>query len=78
MKKQILSEQFKRMQKLAGILNENLEQDILDFWSVQQDDAAQSNDEYKAEWDNKFFIDNYPQYKGKEQEINSIIKNVFN
>ena len=53
---------------------ENLEQDILDFWGVQQDDAAQSDGEYEAKWDNKFFIDEYPEHKGKEQEINSIVK----
>ena len=71
--KQLLNE-FKRMQQLAGVLNENLEQDILDFWGVQQDDAAQSDGEYEAEWDTEFFIDNYPQYEGKEQEINNIVK----
>ena len=76
------------LQKRAGIITEtqykqklneisefeNLEQDILDFWGVQQDDAAQSDGEYKAKWDTKFFIDNYPNYKGKESEINSIVK----
>jgi hypothetical protein len=71
--KQKLNE-FKRMQQLAGVLNENLEQDILDFWGVQQDDAAQSDGEYEAKWENKFFIDQYPEHKGKEQEINSIVK----
>jgi hypothetical protein len=59
-------------------LNENLEQDILDFWGVQQDDAAQSDGEYEAKWENKFFIDQYPEYKGKEQEINSIVKKYKN
>jgi hypothetical protein len=76
------------LQKRAGIITEtqykqklneisefeNLEQDILDFWGVQQDDAAQSDGEYEAKWDNKFFIDEYPEHKGKEQEINSIVK----
>lgn len=71
--KQLLNE-FKRMQQLAGVLNENLEQDILDFWGVQQDDAAQSDGEYEAEWENEFFIDQYPEYKDKEQEINNIVK----
>jgi hypothetical protein len=51
-----------------------LEQDILNFWGIQQDDAAQSDGEYEAKWDNKFFIDEYPEHKGKEQEINSIVK----
>jgi hypothetical protein len=72
--KQKLNEQFIRMQKIAGIVNENLKQDIINFWGTQQDDAAQSNDEYEAEWENEFFIDNYPQYKDKEQEINNIVK----
>jgi len=72
--KQQLNEQFIRMQKIAGIVNENLKQDIINFWGTQQDDAAQSNDEYEAEWENEFFIDNYPQYKDKEQEINNIVK----
>jgi hypothetical protein len=72
--KQKLNEQFIRMQKIAGIVNENLKQDIINFWGTQQDDAAQSDDEYEAEWENEFFIDNYPQYKGKEQEISSIVK----
>ena len=72
--KQPLNEQLVRMQKLAGIVNENLKQDIINFWGTQQDDAAQSDDEYEAEWENEFFIDNYPQYKGKEQEISSIVK----
>jgi hypothetical protein len=62
------------MQKIAGIVNENLKQDIINFWGTQQDDAGQSDDEYEAEWENEFFIDNYPQYKGKEQEINNIVK----
>jgi hypothetical protein len=31
MKKQIISEEFKRMQKLAGVLNENEEQEAVDF-----------------------------------------------
>jgi hypothetical protein len=31
MKKQIISEEFKRMQKLAGVLNENEEQEDVDF-----------------------------------------------
>jgi hypothetical protein len=52
----------------------NLKQDIVDFWGTQQDDAAQSDGEYEAEWDTEFFIDNYPQYEGKEQEINNIVK----
>jgi|688.fasta_scaffold241192_2 hypothetical protein len=72
--KPTLNEQFIRMQKIAGIVNENLKQDIINFWGTQQDDAGQSDDEYEAEWENEFFIDNYPQYKGKEQEINNIVK----
>jgi hypothetical protein len=73
-----------RMKKLAGLitegeytkalLRENIEQDILDFWGTQQDDAAQSDGEYEAEWDTQFFIEEYPEYKGKEEEINNIVK----
>ena len=81
MKKQQLSEEFKRMQELAGIIVENqspeltnLEQDILDFWDLLQDDAYQSDGEYEAEWDTEFFIDEHPKYKGKELEINNIVK----
>ena len=77
-----MNNEFKRMQKLAGLITENkdqlnkekLEQDVVDFWGVQQDDAAQSNGEYKAEWENEFFIDNYPEYKGMDSEINDIVK----
>ena len=74
MKKQ-LSEEFKRMQKLAGITeNTNtLEQDIVDFWGTLQDDAAQSDGEYEAEWDTDFFIEQYEQYEGKEAEIEKIV-----
>lgn len=72
-----------RMQMLAGIitegqykemLSENIEQDILDFWGTQQDDAAQSDDEYEAEWDTEFFTNEYPEYKGREEEILNVIK----
>ena len=56
------------------LLRENIEQDILDFWGTQQDDAAQSDGEYEAEWDTQFFIEEYPEYKGKEEEINNIVK----
>jgi hypothetical protein len=65
-----------RMQQLAGLIKENqstLEQDIDDFWGALQDDAAQSNDEYEAEWDTEFFIEQYPQYEGMEDQINSIV-----
>jgi hypothetical protein len=75
MKKQILNEEFLRMQKLAGI-NENtntLKQDIVDFWDTLQDDAAQSDGEYEAEWDTDFFIEQYEQYEGKEAEIEKIV-----
>jgi hypothetical protein len=75
MKKQILNEEFRRMQKLAGI-NENtntLKQDIVDFWDTLQDDAAQSDGEYEAEWDTDFFIEQYEQYEGKEAEIEKIV-----
>ncbi len=43
-------------------LNENLEQDILDFWNQLQDDAEESNGEYEAEWDTIFFIEQYPEH----------------
>ena len=74
MKKEFINE-AQRMQKLAGIpLNENLEQDVLDFWGLQQDDAAQSDGEYEAKWETEFFTSQHPEYKGREQEINSIVK----
>ena len=75
MKKHILNEEFRRMQILAGI-NENtntLKQDIVDFWDTLQDDAAQSDGEYEAEWDTDFFIEQYEQYEGKEAEIEKIV-----
>ena len=72
--KKLINEEFRRMQKLAGIINENLEQDILNFWGIQQDDAAQSDDEYEAKWETEFFTSQHPEYKGREQEINSIVK----
>jgi hypothetical protein len=56
------------------LLKENIEQDILNFWGTQLDDAAQSDGEYGAEWDTDFFIDNYPKYKGREEEIDSLTK----
>ncbi len=55
-------------------LNENLEQDILDFWNQLQDDAEESNGEYEAEWDTIFFIEQYPEHEGKEEEISNIIQ----
>jgi len=55
-------------------LNENLEQDVLDFWNQLQDDAEESNGEYEAEWDTIFFIEQYPEHEGKEEEINNIIQ----
>jgi hypothetical protein len=77
MKQQI--NEIKRMQQLAGLIKENqntLEQDILDFWGTLQDDAAQSEGEYEAEWDTQFFIEQYPQYEGMEDQINSIVANI--
>jgi len=74
MKRQI--NEIRRMQQLAGILKENssnLEQDILDFWGTQQDDAAQSDGEYEAEWDTEFFISQYPEHKGMDSEIEKIV-----
>jgi hypothetical protein len=69
-----LSEEFKRMQKLAGIISESLEQDIIDFYGTLQDDADQSDGEYEAEWETEFFIEQNPEHKGKEEEINIIVK----
>jgi hypothetical protein len=57
-------------------LNENLEQDVLDFWNQLQDDAEESNGEYESEWDTIFFIEQYPEYEGKEEEINNIVQNL--
>ncbi len=57
-------------------LNENLEQNVLDFWNQLQDDAEESNGEYEAEWDTIFFIEQYPEHKGKEEEINTIVQNL--
>lgn len=59
-------------------LNENLEQDILDFWNQLQDDAEESNGEYEAEWDTIFFIEQYPEHEGKEEEIDNIVQNSIN
>jgi hypothetical protein len=77
--KQSMNEDFSRMQQLAGILKENqstLKQDILDFWDTLQDDAAQSEGEYEAEWDTQFFIEQYPQYEGMEDQINDIASSI--
>ena len=71
--------EIQRMQQLAGLLTESenkLEQDIIDFWGTLQDDAAQSDGEYDAEWETEFFIDQYPEYKGMESQINQIIKSL--
>jgi hypothetical protein len=55
-------------------LNQNeLKQDILDFWGTLQDDAAQSGGEYKASWDTNFFLDVYEKYKGKETEVRKAV-----
>lgn len=87
MSKQVLSEEFQRMQRLAGI-NEievkepipgKLKQDILDFWDTLQDNAYQmaydnGDDEYGVTWDTDFFIEQYPEYKGKEKTIDRLVK----
>lgn len=52
----------------------NLKQDIQDFWDTLQDDASQSDGEYNAKWDTDFFIEQYPEYEGRENEIDSIVK----
>ena len=70
------------MQKLAGLITESqfkqlvesLEQDIINFWGTLQDDAAQSEGEYEAEWDTQFFIEQYPEYSGRKKEITQIVK----
>jgi len=74
------------MQKLAGLITENqfnqlnedskLEQDIKKWWEVLQNDASERFDGHEAEWKTWFFIDEYPEYKGKEDEINQIVKNL--
>jgi hypothetical protein len=71
--------EIKRMQQLAGLLTESenkLEQDIIDFWGTLQDDAAQSDGEYDAKWETEFFINQYPEYKGMESQINQIVKSL--
>jgi hypothetical protein len=71
--------EIKRMQQLAGLLTESenkLEQDIIDFWGTLQDDAAQSDGEYDAKWETGFFINQYPEYKGMESQINQIVKSL--
>ena len=65
---QLIKEEIKK------ILNEDIKQDIFDFWGVLQDDASQSDGEYEASWDTQFFIEEYPEHKGKENIINDIVK----
>jgi hypothetical protein len=61
--------------KLLKENNDNiLKQDIQDFWNTLQDDAYQSDGEYEASWDTDFFIEQYPEYEGREDEINNIVK----
>lgn len=63
------------------LLKENpedtLKQDILDFWDTLQDDAAQSDGEYEASWGTDFFIEMYPEYEGREIEINKIVNSLI-
>ena len=73
------------MQKLAGLITESqfkqlvesLEQDIINFWGTLQDDAAQSEGEYEAEWDTQFFIEQYPEYSERKKEITQIVKKLI-
>jgi hypothetical protein len=51
-----------------------LEQDLLDFWDLLQDDAAQSDGEYKASWDTDFFLEQHKEYKGKEAEVRKAVR----
>jgi ABC-type transport system substrate-binding protein len=62
-------------EEIQSILNEeqSLQKDILDFWNTIQDDASQSDGEYKAKWDTEFFIEIHPEYEGKEKEIENIV-----
>jgi hypothetical protein len=78
-----MNKEFKRMVRLAGLTEikivkprnqKDLELDILEFWDTQQDDAEIWNDESEPEWDTEFFTDNYPEYKGVEDKINTIVK----
>lgn len=77
-----MNKEFLKMQKIAGLITESqfeqlvesLEQDIINFWGTLQDDAAQSEGEYKAEWDTQFFIEQYPEYSGRKKEITQIVK----
>jgi len=66
-----------RMQELAGIKSNNLKQDIEQFWGTLLDDDSQREDDFDytpIEWDTQFFIEEYPEYDGREEEINSIVK----
>ena len=57
---------------LKDEMQDEIQNDILDFWETQQDDASQSDGEYEAEWDVEFFTQYFPQYKGREDEIKII------
>jgi CRISPR/Cas system-associated exonuclease Cas4 (RecB family) len=67
MKKQILSEQFRRMQKLAGIINESEYKQDLEETNVELDDQEQDViDGLKSEMDGVL--------KGMEKELEKVSK----
>ena len=51
--------QARKMMEILNEAEDTLEQDLLDFWDTLQDDAAQSDGEYKASWDTDFFLEMY-------------------
>ena len=81
-----MNKEFLKMQKIAGLITENqfnqlnedskLEQDIKKWWDMLQNDASERFDGHEAEWKTWLFIDEYPEYEGKENEIDQIVKNL--
>lgn len=71
MKKQILSEQFKRMQKLAGILNENsLPSDIQVTKDGNNIDIASNSGEYTGEIEKNGKVSFSVIYDNRDEEFN--------
>ena len=66
--------QARKMMEILNEAEDTLEQDLLDFWDTLQDDAAQSDGEYKASWDTDFFLEMYKEYKGREAEVRNAVK----
>ena len=72
--KQWLVENKVTFQSRLNEAENTLEQDLLDFWDTLQDDAAQSDGEYKASWDTDFFLEMHKEYKGREAEVRNAVK----